>query len=107
MDFFGIFDDDDEHFERRVLAGIHHIIRRLDRIERKVDVMSAEQDAIDQAVATLGVDTQALAGAAQRIEDEIAALQSQGVDVTGLQAAVAAADTAVGTVVSIVPAPAP
>lgn len=96
----------DANVDELILHRLGHIARELHGLQRKVESMSVEQDAIDAAVTALGIDQQALADAAQRIEDEIAALQAQGVDVTGLQAAVAATDAAVGNVVSIVPPPA-
>lgn len=70
------------------------------------EIMSAQSD-IDDAIATLGVDAQGLTDAAARIEAEIANLEAKGVDTSGLKAAVAAADSAAGTVISIVPKPAP
>jgi hypothetical protein len=84
---------------------------RLDRIERTLHrilkqgaQIMAGQDDIDAAVATLGVDTQALNDSAARIEAQLAALEGQGVDTGPLRDALAALDTAVGSVGAIVPA---
>lgn len=64
--------------------------------------MTAQQD-LDQAVAAIGLDVQGLTDAGARIEAEITKLEGQGVDTSGLRAAVSSLDQAVGDVAAIVP----
>lgn len=77
----------------------------LKSINQQLGVITMGQAEVDAAVAELGVDVQGLTDAGVAIQAEIAALQGQGVDTTGLTAAVAQLDTAVGSIASIATAP--
>lgn len=68
--------------------------------------MTAQED-IDQAVSQLGIDVQGLTDSGARIETELARLEGQGVDTTGLRDALSSLDSAVGSIASIVPATEP
>jgi hypothetical protein len=90
--------------------GFLELALQLNRIEHKLDRLlqgeqniMAAQDDINAAITQLGLDQSALNDAAQRILAEIATLQGQGVDTSGLSAAVAALDSAVGPIVDIAP----
>lgn len=71
----------------------HNLTRRLDHIDNLLEKLMTEQHAtqadIDQLTATVTADDAAIQSAVAALQAEIASLQGQGVDVSGLQAAVA------------------
>lgn len=70
------------------------------------DVNQGQAD-IDAAVAAVGADVALLKDSGTRIEAELQRLEGQGVDTTALRSALGDLDTAVGSIGTIVPAPAP
>lgn len=68
------------------------------------ELMAAQED-VDAAVAGIGGDVTRMRDAIVRIQAEIADLQSQGVDTSGLVAALASLDSATGDLDNIAPAP--
>jgi hypothetical protein len=80
-----------------VLRLLYDIDQKLGRLLMGQSEIDADVQAIAQAVTSLGT-------AAQAIQAEIAALQAQGVDTSGLDAAVQQLGSAVQVVQQIVPA---
>lgn len=83
----------------------HRIIGLLERVIEMEGRALAEQDVIDEVVTQIGLDVQGLVDSGARIEAELQRLEGEGVDTTGLRAAIGSLDTAVGNIASIVPAP--
>ena len=85
----------------QILAAITTVNRKLDVIMSQQDDITADVQAIGQAVTGLGTATTS-------IEAEIAALKAANpaVDLTGLDAAVGSLKTAVSGVAAIAPPPA-
>lgn len=100
---FIVIEDDDDDLELRILRRLDRLLNQNRHISSQLRRIMGEQENIDAAVAQLGVDVASLNDAAVRIQAEIAALEAQGVDTTGLRAAIGDLDTAVGNVGSIVP----
>lgn len=71
-------------------------------LEREQDLMTAQDD-VNAAVTQLGVDVGALNAAAVRIQAEMERLKAEGVDVSGLIAALSELDTATGQLANISP----
>ena len=85
----------------QILAAITTVNRKLDVIMSQQDDITADVQAVNQAVTDLGTATTA-------IEAEITALKAANpaVDLTGLDAAVGSLKTAVSGVAAIAPPPA-
>ena len=85
----------------RILTALTTINRKLDVIMSQQDDITADVQAVNQAVTDLGTATTA-------IEAEITALKAANpaVDLTGLDAAVGSLKTAVSGVAAIAPPPA-
>jgi predicted nucleic acid-binding Zn-ribbon protein len=81
------------------------ILTRINDLHAKVDILMSQQDEVAADVAAVEADVTKLNAAADAIKAEIAALQQQnpGLDLSGLQAAVADLDAATSGVAAIPP----
>lgn len=91
-------------FQDRMLQRSRHLAEQNHRIIEMLKELQMGQVEVDAAVAELGVDVQKLNDAGALILAEIATLEGQGVDTSGLTAAVAQLDDAVGSIANISPA---
>jgi len=81
------------------------LLRSLQELHRKVDILMTQQDDINADVTTIEAGIEALNTAATNIAAEIAALQAANpaLDLTALDAHAAALTAAVGSITALAP----
>lgn len=95
-----LLEDDDQPFEHATKQALAHILRNQEKL-------MTQQDDINAAITALQNDETGLDASVQAILAEISTLQGQGVDTSGLTAAVADLQGHVDAVAAIAPAAPP